>query len=341
MYCKCHCAYEAKQLFSEMTYKNTITWNTLIAGFEALDSRESLCIFSRMVSEGFGPDCFSFTSALGACANLAVLYCGPQLHGVIVHRGLNNNLEISNALIYMYAKCGNIADSHKIFSEMPCTNLISWTSMMIGYGDHGYGEEAVELFNEMIRSSIKPDRMAFMAVLSACSHARLVDEGLRYFRLMISYYNIAPDIEIYGCVVDLLGRAGRVEEAYHLIKSMPFKPDESIWAALLGACKVHKQQNVAKLAALRALDMKPNRAGTYALLSDIYAAEGNWADFASSTKLRGSIKNNSDSGRSWIELKDQVCTFVVGDRYACSNEQMCEVLKLLIVHMKDVDMCLI
>ncbi|TKY52329.1 putative pentatricopeptide repeat-containing protein [Spatholobus suberectus] len=341
MYCKCHCASEAKQLFSEMTHKNTITWNTLIAGFEALDSRESLCIFSRMVSEGFNPDCFSFTSALGACAVLAVLYCGQQLHGVIVHRGLDNNLELSNALIYMYAKCGNIADSHKIFSKMLCTNLVSWTSMMIGYGDHGYGKEAVELFNEMVRSGIKPDGMVFMAVLSACSHAGLVDEGLRYFRLMTSYYNIAPDMEICGCVVDLLGRAGRVKEAYQLIESMPFKPDESIWAALLGACKVHKQPSVAKLAALRTLDMKPNRAGTYALLSNIFAAEGNWVDFASSTKLRRNIKNKSDSGRSWIELKDQVCSFVVGDRFVSSNEQVCEVLKLLIVHMKDVDMYLI
>ncbi|RDX75285.1 putative pentatricopeptide repeat-containing protein, partial [Mucuna pruriens] len=341
MYCKCCCASEAKQLFSEMTHKNTITWNTLIAGFEALDSMESLCIFSRMVSEGFNPDCFSFTSVVGACANLAVLCCGQQLHGVIIHRGLDNNLEISNALIYMYAKCGNIADSHKIFSKMPCTNLVSWTSMMIGYGDHGYGKEAVELFNEMVRSGIKPDRMVFMAVLSACSHAGLPDEGLRYFTLMTSYYNIAPDMEIYGCVVDLLGRAGRLKEAYQLIQSMPFKPDESIWAALLGACKVHKQSSVAKLAALRALDMKPNRAGTYALVSNIYAAEGNWADFASSMQLRRNIKNKSDLGRSWIELKDQVCSFVVGDRFVSSNEQMCEVLKVLIVHMKDVDMRLI
>lgn len=336
MYCRCRCASEAKQLFGEMTQKDTITWNTLIAGFETLDSKESLCIFLQMVAEGFSPNGFTFTSVIAACANLAVLYCGQQLHGEIIRRGFDNSLELSNALIDMYAKCGNVADSHKIFSQMSLTNLVSWTSMMIGYGAHGHGKEAVELFNEMVRSGIKPDKIVFMAVLSACSHAGLVDEGLRYFRLMTSYYNVAPDREIYGCVVDLLGRAGRVNEAYELIENMPFKPDESIWVALLGACRKHKQPTMGKLAALKVLDMKSNKAGTYVLLSNIYAAEGNWADFASLRKLMKSSKNKKEVGRSWIELKNQVYSFVVGDRYVSSNEEIYEVLKLLIRHMKDV-----
>jgi pentatricopeptide repeat protein len=336
MYCRCRCAYEAKQVFGEMTQKDTITWNTLIAGFETLDSKESLCIFSQMVSEGFSPNCFTFTSVIAACANLAIMYCGQQLHGGIIHRGLDNNLELSNALIDMYAKCGNVADSHKIFSGMPHTNLVSWTSMMIGYGAHGHGKEAVELFNEMVRSGIKPDKIVFMAVLSACSHAGLVDEGLKYFRLMTSHYNVAPDRDIYACVVDLLGRAGRVKEAYELIEDMPFKPDESIWVALLGACKKHKQPSMGKLAALKVLDMKPNKAGTYVLLSNIYAAEGKWADFASLRKLMRSTKSKKEVGRSWIELKNQVYSFVVGDRFLSSNDEVCEVLELLIRHMKDV-----
>ncbi|CAL0316542.1 unnamed protein product [Lupinus luteus] len=336
MYCRCRLASEAKQLFSEMTKKDTITWNTLIAGFETLDSKESLCIFSQMVSEGFSPNCFTFTSVVAACSNLAVLHCGQQLHGEIVHRGLDNNLVLSNALIDMYAKCGNVADSLKIFSEMPSTNLVSWTSMMIGYGAHGHGKEAVELFNEMVRSGIKPDKIVFMAVLSACSHAGLVDEGLRYFRLMTSYYNVAPDRDIYGCVVDLLGRAGRLKEAFQLIENMPFKPDESIWVSLLGACKAHKEPSMGKLVASRVLDMKSNRAGTYVLLSNIYAAEGKWDDFASLRKLMRGMRNKKEAGRSWIELKNQVYSFVVGDKSVSSNELVSEVLELLIMHMKDV-----
>ncbi|CAL5208693.1 unnamed protein product [Lathyrus oleraceus] len=336
MYCRCRCASEAKQVFGEMTQKDTITWNTLIAGFQTLDSKESLCIFSQMVSEGVSPNCFTFTSVIAACANLAILYCGQQLHGGITHRGLDNNLELSNALIDMYAKCGNVDDSHKIFSGMPHTNLVSWTSMMIGYGTHGHGNEAVELFNEMVRSGIKPDKIVFMAVLSACSHAGLVDEGLRYFKLMTNYYNVAPDQEIYACVVDLLGRAGRVKEAYELIENMPFMPDESIWVALLGACKKHKQPSMGKLAALKVLDMKPNKAGTYVLLSNIYAAEGNWADFASLRKLMRSTISKKEVGRSWIELKNQVYSFAVGDRFVSSNEEVCEVLESLVKHMKQV-----
>lgn len=335
MYCRCRCASEAKQLFGEMTQKDTITWNTLIAGFETLDSEESLCIFSQMVSEGFSPNCFTFTSVIAACANLAIMYCGQQLHGGIIHRGLDNNLELSNALIDMYAKCGNVVDSHKIFSGMRHTNLVSWTSMMIGYGAHGHGKEAVDLFNEMVGSGIKPDKIVFMAVLSACSHAGLVDEGLRYFRLMTSYYNVAPDRDIYACVVDLLSRAGRVKEAYELIENMPFKPDESIWVALLGACKKYKQPSIQKLAALKVLEMKPNKAGTYVLLSNFSAAEGNWADFASLRKLMRSTKSKKEVGRSWIELKNQVYSFVVGDIFDSSNKEVCEVLELLIRHMKD------
>ncbi|XLU81204.1 hypothetical protein S245_004624 [Arachis hypogaea] len=187
----------------------------------------------------------------------------------------------------------------------------------------------------MVRSGIKPDRIVFMAVLSACSHAGLVDEGLRYFRLLTRFYNVAPDQEIYGCVVDLLGRAGRVKEAYQLIENIPFKPDECIWVALLGACKAHKQPSIGKLAASRMLEMKPNRAGTYVLLSNFFAAEGNWTGVACLRKLMRGIKNKKEAGMSWIELKNQVYSFVVGGEFVSSNEQIVEVLEVLITHMKD------
>uniref|UniRef100_A0A7N2L4M1 Pentatricopeptide repeat-containing protein n=1 Tax=Quercus lobata TaxID=97700 RepID=A0A7N2L4M1_QUELO len=181
MYCSCGGLSEENQYFHEMNEKDLIRWNTLITGYERLDSTESLHIFSQMESEGFGPNCFTFTSVTAACANLAVLNCGQQVHGGIVRRGLDENLALVNALIDMYAKCGSISDSRKVFSEITCRDLVSWTTMMIGYGAHGYGKEAVELFDEVIWSGIRPDKIVYMAVLSACSHAGLVDEGLRYF----------------------------------------------------------------------------------------------------------------------------------------------------------------
>lgn len=333
MYCRCGCTSEAKQIFLEMSQKDLITWNTLIAGFERLDPIESLYIFSRMESEGFSPNCFTFTSVVAACADLAVLYCGQQLHGGIIRRGLNNNLQLSNALIDMYAKCGSITDSHEIFSEMSWRNLVSWTSMMIGYGAHGHGKKAIELFNEMVRSGIKPDKVVFMAVLSACSHAGLVDEGLRYFRLMKSHYSVTPNQDIYVCVVDLLGRAGRIQEAYKLIETMPFKPNEAAWGALLGA---HKLPSMVKLAAIKVLDLKPNRMGTYVMLSNIYAAVGKWGNSAILRKLMRGTGKKKEAAKSWIELKNQVHSFFVGDNIVSQNRQMREILEQLVLHMKDV-----
>ncbi|XP_021898902.1 putative pentatricopeptide repeat-containing protein At1g56570 [Carica papaya] len=336
MYCRCGYFSDVNQYFQEMTEKDLITWNTVIAGYERLDSSESLRIFSKMESEGLSPNCFTFTSVTAACANLAALSCGQQVHGGILCGGLDGNLALANALIDMYAKCGSIEDSHKIFSEMIERDLLSWTSMMIGYGAHGYGIEAVNLFEKMVKSDIKPDHIVFVAILNACSHAGLVDEGLKYLKLMMSYYNIRPDREIYGCVVDLLGRAGRVQEAYQLIENMPFKPDESIWGALLGACKEHKLTYLGKMAALRVLDLRPNMGETYVVLSNIYAAEGKWGEFAKTRKLMRVMGNKKEVGRSWIEVRNQIYSFVVGDKMGSHVKCVYAVLGLLIRHMKEV-----
>ncbi|KAG8479312.1 hypothetical protein CXB51_029716 [Gossypium anomalum] len=334
MYCRCGFLSEANAYFYEMSEKNLITWNTLLAGYERLGSKEALNIFSQMESEGFRPNCFTFTSITAACANLAVLNCGQQVHGGIICRGLQGNLVLANALIDMYAKCGSIADSWKIFNEMSDRNLVSWTSMMIGYGAHGYGKEAVKLFDEMVVSGIRPDRIVFMAVLSACSHAGLIDEGLRCFESM-SNYNVTPDQEIYGCVVDLLGRGGRVEEAYQLIKGMPFKPNESVWGALLGACKAHKLPSMGKLAALKVLDLRPKKVGAYVMLSNIYAAEGKWGESARMRKLMRRTGSRKEAGSSWIEVRNQVYSFVVGDKLGSHTEWAHGVVELLILHMKE------
>ncbi|KAJ6306032.1 hypothetical protein OIU78_021375 [Salix suchowensis] len=335
MYCRCSYLSEAKEYFNEMSEKDLVTWNTLIAGYERSDSIEPLFIFSQMESEGFSPNCFTFTSLIAVCANVAALHCGQQVHGGIFRRGLDGNRELANALIDMYAKCGNINDSQKIFSEMSCTNLVSWTSMMIGYGTHGYGKEAVELFDEMIRSGIRPDQVVFMAVLHACNHAGLVDQGLRYFNCMLDDYHIKPNQEIYGCVVGLLGRAGRVEEAYQLIRSMPFMADESVWGALLGACKAHNLSKVGKLAAKKALALKPNMVESYVMLSNIYAAEGKWGEAERMRKLMKRAGSKKEAGRSWIEVRNQVCSFVVGNKMGSHIEWVYEVLELPARHMKE------
>lgn len=335
MYCRCSSLGDAKQCFHEMTQRDSITWNTLIAGYEKSDPYESISTYSCMEFEGLSPNCFTFSSIIAAVANLAILSCGEQIHGRIIKRGLGGNLELDNALIDMYAKSGNIAGARRIFDEMPSKNLVSWTSMMIGYGSHGYGNEAVDFFEEMVKLKVRPDRIAFVAVLNACSHAGLVDKGLRYFTSMVGDYNIAPDTEIFGSLVDLLGRAGRVEEAFKLIESMPFDPDESVWGAFLGACKAHNHPDLGKLGIRKVLALKPKMAATYVVLSNIYAADGKWGDSAKMRKLMRRMASKKEAGKSSVEIKNQNYSFVAGDKMGSHMDCVDEVVKILVEHMRD------
>ncbi|KAL8116989.1 putative pentatricopeptide repeat-containing protein At1g56570 [Apium graveolens] len=335
MYCRCNFFSEARLCFYGMIQRDLITWNIYIAGYEMSHPNESLYIFSQMEIEGFIPNSFTYSSIIAACANLAVLSCGQQVHGGIFQRGLEGDLPLANALIDMYAKCGSIMDSCRIFSKINCKDLVSWTSMMIGYGSHGYGKEAVTLFNEMVKAGIQPDRIVFVAVMGACSHAGMVDEGMSYFKSMTFDYKVPPSQEVYGCVVDLLGRSGRVQEAFELIENMPFKPDESVWGALLGACKAHGIKDLNKRVAQRVLESKPNVAGSYVMLANIFAAQGDWGDFARMRKLMRGTGNKKEAGRSWVEVRDQVFNFVVGDVIGPHIVSAREVIELFGQHMQD------
>ncbi|KAG0473299.1 hypothetical protein HPP92_015156 [Vanilla planifolia] len=269
MYSRCMSLSEAWKYFYEMPQKDLITWNAMIAGI------------------------------ISSCANLAILGFGLQIHGVVLQRGFRDNQRIANALVDMYAKCGSINDSQKVFNEMCQRDLVSWTSMVIGYGVNGYGKEAIDVFNKMIRCGIQPDLILLIGILR-CSHAGLIDEGLNIFTLMESKFGIKPNRDTYGCVVDLLGRHGKLSEAYDLIEMMPFEPDESIWGALLGACKVHRNVDIGRLVAKKMLNLKPG-AKTYVILSNIYAAHSKWAVFAKMRKqMRGVSSKKEVHETSWL-----------------------------------------
>ncbi|KAK1412336.1 hypothetical protein QVD17_33506 [Tagetes erecta] len=330
MYSKCNSLYEAQECFNEMNEKDDITWNTLIAGYAKPDPMKSLHLFLQMELQGCTPDCFTYSSVITASANLSALTCGQQIHGRIFKNGLEQNLPISNSLIDMYAKSGSIQDSRRIFSEMCSHDMVSWTSMMVAFGSHGYGTEAVELLNQMVNSGIKPDTIVFMAILSACSHAGLVDQGLSYFKLMTTKYKTSPSQEIYACVIDLLARGGRFEDAYDMICSMPFKPDESVWAAFLGACKAHGQPVVT---ACQELDLKPKGSGIYVTLANMYAAEGKWDDRAKMRTLVDEAGVKKVAGTSWLEVHDQVYSFVAGDGCGSQIEPVYQALRVLGRHM--------
>ena len=334
MYCRCQCLSEASQCFNEILQKDLITWNTLIVGYKRSNPSKCLSVFSSMATQGVTPNNFTFTSVIAACADLSLLTCGQQIHADILRRGLDRNVALTNSLIDMYAKCGNASDSRKVFELLSSKDLVSWTSMMMAYGVHGYGKEAVGLFNEMLKSDIQPDRLAFMAVLRACSHAGLVNEGLRYFNSMVNEYNITPDQDIYSCIVDLLGRAGKVEAAYELIHNMPENPSDSVWGALLGSFKAHKLPILGKLASQFILEARPDMARTYLMLSKLYASEGDWKDFAKMRKLMKGLGSRKEPGCSWIELKNDVTSFVVGDKAGLHIDKVYEVLSMMVLHME-------
>ncbi|WOL06696.1 pentatricopeptide repeat-containing protein [Canna indica] len=339
MYSRCmNSSPAAKKLFDEMPQKDLITWNAMIASLERCNSHEALLLFLEMESHDMRPCSFTYSSIVAACANLATLNFGQQVHASTIRRGYQGNLQVANALVDMYAKCGSIANSRKVFDDMAVRDLISWTSLLTGYGMNGYGQEAIELFEEMMNVGLQPDYVLLMGVLTACSHAGLVDEGLRYFRLMSTEYNVPPNKEVYGCVIDLLGRAERITEAYELIETMPLEPDEAIWGALLGACKMHKNVHLGRLAAHKILEMKPNDPKTFVLLSNIYAAGNAWGDFAETMRsLRGQGKKK-EVGMSWIEVRNEVCSFAANDRSSHHVASVYEVLQELLQHMNQ-DVC--
>lgn len=335
LYFKCNCISEAKQYFREMHQRDLITWNTMIARLDQCGSHEAITLLPEMSLHSVEPNCFTFTSIVSACARLALLNCGQQVHASIIRRGFSQNLQVSNALVNMYTKCGSIIDSIKIFDGMSHKDIVSYTSMMVGYGFNGYAEEAIDLFEEMTSFGIQPDSVVFIGLLSACSHAGLVDEGLSYFNRMTTEYNVKPDKEVYGCVVDLLGRAGRVEEAYELIESMPFEADESIWGALLGACRVHGNVEMGRLAGQRVLELRPEGAEGYVMVANVLAAEGEFGQVREMRRrMRRGGGRRKEAGRSWVEVRGDVCGFVAGDRSGSLCVSLaCEVLEVLYVHM--------
>ncbi|PKA54689.1 Putative pentatricopeptide repeat-containing protein [Apostasia shenzhenica] len=335
LYSRCNSLLESRQYFNEMPQKNLITWNTMISALDRFGSIEACHLLVDMYLQSFKPNCFTFTSVISTCANLSILSLGLQVHAALLQRGFGTNQQMANALVNMYAKCGNIADSQKIFDEMSDRDLLSWTSLINGYGVNGFAKVAIELFEEMIRSGIKPDSVAFLALISACSHAGLIEEGVNLFSLMEIKHGVRPDIEVYGCIIDLLGRRRRLREAYELIEMMPIEADESTWGALLGACHIHGEVELGRLAAEKIMKMKPNGGKTYVILSNIYAARSELTDSAEMRKMMRDAGRIKEAGISSIELREEIYNFVAGDRSNPCVVLASEVLEMLIYHIEE------
>eukprot|EP01018_Ginkgo_biloba_P003193 Gb_13221 [translate_table: standard] len=314
-YANCGSIEKARHVFDKMPQRDIVSWNTMIAAYSRHEIfYEALTLFLQMQRTGIQPNQVTFASALPACANLAALEQGMEIHKKIIKSGFQYNVFLQSTLVDMYAKCGSIEKAREVFDKMEQRAVVSWNAMIGGYAMHGYGKEALKLFEQMQRSGINPDHVTLVCVLSACCHAGLVNEGQQYFDCMSQNYCITPGMEHYTCMVDLLGRAGRLAEAHDLINKMPIKPDATLWTSLLGACRVHNNIELAEHAAECLFELDPKNAAPYVLLSNIYAAAGRWDDTKNIRRMMKDRGVKKPPGCSWIEINKDVHSFIVGDR---------------------------
>ncbi|XP_062112021.1 pentatricopeptide repeat-containing protein At2g35030, mitochondrial [Humulus lupulus] len=320
----------AWNLFNEMPHRNSISWTAMITSLiQDGKNEEALKMFSKMVAvEGMKPNEATFVSVLSACSNLAGLGEGQQIHQMISKTVYQDSEILVSALINMYSKCGKLSSARKMFDDGLTSHrdLVSWNGMIAAYAHHGFGLKAIKLFDEMRGFGFKPNDVTYVGLLSACSHAGLVEEGLLYFDVLVRDGSIQVREDHYTCYVDLCGRAGKLNQAFDFIERLGTKASATIWGALLAGCNVYGDMNIGKLAAEKILEGEPDSAGTYLLLSNIYASSGKWREAA---KVRLKMKEKGlkkQPGCSWIEVGNRVHVFVVGDK---SNNQSKLIYSLL------------
>ncbi|XP_065867354.1 pentatricopeptide repeat-containing protein At1g11290, chloroplastic [Euphorbia lathyris] len=336
MYSKCKRVDIAANLFKNLQNKTLVSWNAMILGYAQNGCvNEALHLFSEMQSRNLKPDTFTVVSVIPALAELSVPRQAKWIHGFVMRRVLDKNVFVMTALVDMYAKCGAIHTARKLFDGMSEQHVITWNAMIDAYGTHGLGKESVELFEEMQRGrTVKPNDVTFLCVLSACSHSGLVEEGLRYFASMKKDYGLEPIMDHYGAMVDLLGRAGRLDEAWNLIQKMPVEPGISVYGAMLGACKIHKNVDLGEKAANKLFQLNPDEGGYHVLLANIYATASMWdkvAEVRNAMQKKGLQKT---PGCSLVELRNEVHSFYSGSTSHPQSKRIYAFLETLVDRMK-------
>ncbi|XP_074291607.1 putative pentatricopeptide repeat-containing protein At3g49142 [Silene latifolia] len=325
-----------KKMFESLDTKSLVSWNVMIAVYVKNSmASEAIDLYAQMEANGLKPDGVTITSILPACGDLLAISLGRKIHNYVDRKRLRPHISVENALINMYSKCGCLSEAKDVFDTMQTRDIVSWTSIISAYGVSGQGHEAVALFTKMRVEGMIPDSIAFVSVMSACSHSGMLEKGKHFYKLMTEKYSIAPRIEHYCCMVDILGRAGRVEEALSFIKEMSIEPNERVWGALLGACWVHSNMNIGLVAADNLFHMAPEQAGYYVLLSNIYAKAGKWKEVSSLRTLMKSRGMTKTPGISNVEYNGRIYTFLAGDRSHPQSKEIYEKLGLLMGKMKE------
>lgn len=315
MYSKCGSIGDAQFVFDEMPNKTTVGWNTIIAGYALHGySEEALDLYFEMRDSGAKMDHFTFSIVVRICTRLGSLEHAKQAHAGLVRNGFGLDVVASTTLVDFYSKWGRVEDARHVFDRMPKKNIISWNALIAGYGNHGRGVEAVEVFNKMLQEGMTPNHVTFLAVLSACSYSGLADQGWEIFESMTRDHKIKPRAMHYACMVELFGRMGKLDEALGLIEDAPFEPTVNMWAALLTACRVHKDLELAKYAAEKLYGMEPEKLSNYVLLLNIYNSSGQLKEAAAVLQTLKRRGLQMLPVCTWIEIKKQSHVFLSGDK---------------------------
>ncbi|GKV23338.1 hypothetical protein SLEP1_g33076 [Rubroshorea leprosula] len=303
MYASCGSMREAEHIFGIMLYMDIMIWNSMIVGFSLNNEVDpAFWIFQKIWDFNLTPNSITLLSILPICTRIGTLRHGKEIHGFTIRSSLGMAVSIGNSLIDMYCKCGYLELGINVFNQMTEKNIVTYNTIISAHGIYGLGERVFSFFEQMEEERIRPNKVTFIALLTACSHAGLVDRGWSLYNSMIYDYHIQPDMEHYSCIVDLLGRAGQVDDAYDIVRRMPVEPEINVWGSLLAACGVHNKVELAELVEKHILKQNQKDTGHYVLLSNVYASTGRWRD---ALKIRKMIKEKDlarKPGSSWIQL---------------------------------------
>lgn len=336
LYSKCGSLEAAWQIFESAEELDEVSLTVILVAFAQNGlEEEAIQIFMRMVKSGIEIDPNMVSAVLGVFSVDTSLALGKQIHSLIIKKNFIQNSFVSNGLINMYSKCGDLYDSQQVFCQMTQKNSISWNSMIAAFGRHGDGLRALQLYEEMRLENIAPTDVTFLSLIHACSHAGLVEKGMEFLESMTRDHGIIPRSEHYACVVDMLGRAGLLKEAKTFIEGLPVNPGVLVWQALLGACSIHGDSEMGKYAADQLYLAAPDSPAPYVLMSNIYSSEGKWKARASTIKRMKMMGVAKEVGISWTEIEKKISSFVVGDRSHPQADIIYLILSGLLKHMKD------
>ena len=369
MYSKCQELCASKRAFDEVNERDTATWNSLISGYSRCNQIEKIPrLLQRMREDGFQPNVYTWNGLIAghvennhldlamelflemqtsnlrpdiytvgiilpACSRLATIKRGKQVHAHSIRSGYDSDVFIGAALVDMYAKCGSLKHAFLAYNRIPNPNLVSHNAMLTAYAMHGHGEEGIALFHRMFEDGFRPDNVTFLSVLSSCVHVGSVEKGHEFFDLM-RYFNVKPTLKHYTCIVDLLSRASKLNEAYEFTRKLPIEPDSALWGSLLGGCVLHGNVELGELAAKKLIELEPDNTGNYVLLANLYAYAGRWQDLTRMRQLMKDRGMQKSPGCSWIEDGDEIHVFLASDKSHNRSKEIYATLDILNMHMK-------